>query len=96
MGKTEQMHIRVDPELKAEAEAVLNQLGLRATEFVRMALRQVVLQRALPFAVRIPNAETIAALNEPTYNLKQFESVDDLFADIEAGKDPRVGEATTE
>lgn len=90
------MHIRVDPELKAEAEAVLNQLGLRATEFVRMALRQVVLQRALPFAVRIPNAETIAALNEPTYNLKQFESVDDLFADIEAGKDPRVGEATTE
>ena len=90
------MHIRVDPELKAEAEAVLNQLGLRATEFVRMALRQVVLQRALLFAVRIPNAETIAALNEPTYNLKQFESVDDLFADIEAGKDPRVGEATTE
>jgi len=96
LGKTEQMHIRVDPELKAEAEAVLNQLGLRATEFVRMALRQVVLQRALPFAVRIPNAETIEALNEPTYNLKQFESADDLFADIEAGKDPRVGEATTE
>lgn len=96
MGKTEQMHIRVDPELKAEAEAVLNQLGLRATEFVRMALRQVVLQRALPFAVRIPNAETIAALNEPTYNLKQFESVDDLFADIDAGKDARISEETTE
>lgn len=90
MGKTEQMHIRVEPELKAEAEAVLNRLGLRATEFVRMALRQVVLQRGLPFAVRIPNAETVAALNEPTDDLKQFESVDDLFGEIEARKDARI------
>ena len=96
MGKTEQMHIRVEPELKAEAEAVLSQLGLRATEFVRMALRQVVLQRGLPFPVRIPNAETIAALNEPAHNLKQFESVDDLFADMEAGKDARITGGTTE
>lgn len=88
------MHIRVEPELKAEAEAVLHRLGLRATEFVRMALRQVVLQRGLPFAVRIPNAETVAALNEPTDDLKQFESVDDLFGEIEARKDARItGEA---
>lgn len=96
MGKTEQMHIRVEPELKADAEAVLNQLGLRPTEFVRMALRQVVLQRALPFAARIPNAETIAALNEPAHDLKQFESVDDLFADIEAGKDAHITDEATE
>ena len=90
------MHVRVEPELKAEAEAVLSQLGLRATEFVRMALRQVVLQRGLPFAVRIPNAETIAALNEPTHDLKQFESVDDLFADIESLRDPRITGRATE
>ncbi|MCY4628504.1 MAG: type II toxin-antitoxin system RelB/DinJ family antitoxin [Acidobacteria bacterium] len=96
MGKTEQMHIRVEPELKANAEAVLSQLGVRPTEFVRMALRQVVLQRGLPFAVRIPNAETIAALNEPTHDLKQFGSVDDLFADIEARRDPRTTEEGTE
>lgn len=34
--------------------------------------------------MRIPNAETIAALNEPTHNLRQFDSVEDLFADINA------------
>ena len=96
MGKTEQMHIRVEPALKAEAEAVLSQLGLRAPEFVRMALRQVVLQRGLPFAVRIPNAATIAALNEPTHNLKQFESVDDLFADIETRNHARSAEVANE
>ena len=50
----------------------------------------------LPFAARIPNADTVAAMNEPTHNLRRFESVDDLFADIAAGKDPRIKEVTTE
>ena len=40
----------------------------------------------LPLAERVPNAETVAAMNEPTHNLKRFESVDDLFADIAAGE----------
>ena len=40
----------------------------------------------LPLAERVPNAETIAAMNDPTHNLKRFESVDDLFADIAAGE----------
>ena len=59
----------------------LSRLGLRAAEVVRMAFRQVILQR--PLVVRIPNAETVAALNEPTHNLRQFDSVEGLFADIE-------------
>ena len=88
MGKTEQMHIRVEPALKAEAEAVLSQLGLRAPEFVRMALRQVVLQRGLPFAVRIPNAETIAALNEPT---AQPEAVRVGGRSVRGHRDPKPG-----
>lgn len=84
MTKTEQIHIRIDRELKSEAEAVLATLGLRPTEFVRMALKQVVLQRGLPFAVRIPNAETIAALNEPIADLRQFATADELIADLKA------------
>ena len=88
MAKTEQIHIRVERELKDEAEAVLATLGLRPTEFVRMALKQVVLQRGLPFAVRIPNAETMAALNEPIANLQQFATVDELIADLQA----RIGD----
>ena len=91
MTKTEQIHIRVEPELKAEAEAVLATLGLRPTEFVRMALKQVVLQRGLPFPVRLPNAETVAALNEPIENLKQFASVEELIADVNARRDASSG-----
>ena len=37
------MQIRIGPELKAEAEAVLSRLGLKPTEYIRMALSQLVL-----------------------------------------------------
>ena len=71
----------------------LSQLGLRAMDVVRITLQKVVLRHRLPSVARIPNAETIAALNEPTHHLKQFGSVDDLFADIE---DRRTGEGREE
>ena len=84
MSKTTQMQIRLEPELKTEAEAVLAQLGLKPTEFIRMALRQLVMRNGLPFDARIPNAETIVALEEPTNGLKRFGSTKELFADLEA------------
>ena len=49
MKKTEQLQIRLEPKLKAEAEAVLFQLGLKPTEFIRMTLRQLIMCRGLPF-----------------------------------------------
>ena len=84
MSKTTQMQIRLEPELKTQAEAVLAQLGLKPTEFVRMALHQLVMRNGLPFDARIPNAETIAALEEPTNGLQRFGSPEELFADLEA------------
>ena len=75
---------------------VLIEIGQRAADFVRMALRQVLLRRREPSAVRLPNAETIAALNEPTHSLKQFDSVEALFADIKAAtSDSRAGAGRT-
>lgn len=83
MPETEQIQIRLDPGLKAEAEAVLARLGLKPTEFIRMALRQLVVRKELPFDARIPNAQTAAALEEPPDNLRRFGSVGEMFADIE-------------
>ncbi len=47
MPKTEQIQIRLEPGLKAEA--VLARLGLKPTEFIRMALHQLVVCKGLPF-----------------------------------------------
>lgn len=56
--------MRVEPELKQSAEAVLKQIGLSTSEAVNMFLHQVVLNQGLPFMAKIPNAETVAALRD--------------------------------
>ena len=76
------MQIRIEPELKAEAETVLSRLGLKPTEYIRMALSQLVLHKGLPFDARIPNEDTIAALEEPAHNLRQSDSTREVFADL--------------
>lgn len=62
--KTETIRARVEPELKHEAEALLKDLGLSATDAITVFYRQVILHRGLPFDVRIPNAETVEALRQ--------------------------------
>ena len=91
MSRTKQMQIRIEPELKTEAEAVLSRLGLKPTEYIRMALSQLVLRKALPFDARIPNDDTIAALEEPAQNLRQFDSPREVIADLKARSDTKNG-----
>ena len=64
MARTETIRARVEPELKSEAEAILKEVGLSSSEAMRLFLHQIVRQRGLPFEVKIPNAETIAAIEE--------------------------------
>lgn len=64
MAKTEMIRARVEPELKRQTEQVFLKLGLSATEAITLFYRQVTLHQGLPFAVKIPNSETIAALRQ--------------------------------
>ena len=64
MGKTATITARIEPKLKRNAETVLERLGVNTTDAITMFLSQVVLQRGLPFEVRLPNAATRAALSE--------------------------------
>ncbi len=55
---------RVEPEIKHDAEAVFKALGLSPTEAITLFYRQVSLHNGLPFAVKIPNAETREAMGQ--------------------------------
>lgn len=61
-AKTGYINARVQPKLKKDAEKIFDQIGISTSDAVTVFLKQVVLQRGLPFPVRVPNAETIAAL----------------------------------
>lgn len=64
MAKTATIRARVEPELKQRAEECFSELGLTATEAITLFYRQVTLHDGLPFAVRLPNAETVEALRQ--------------------------------
>ena len=87
MTKTAQMQIRIDPSLKADAESILTAIGLSPTEYVRMSLRQLVMRQGLPFEARIPNAETVAAINEPREGLPRYTPSQAMMDGILSGDD---------
>ena len=88
---TVNMSIRMDTELKKQAEAMLSDMGLNMTTAMNMFLRQVVRQGKIPFeiATDIPNAETLAAIKEVDDMIKgkipakKYTSTDELFKDLE-------------
>ncbi len=48
---TKNVNFRVDEDLKKEADAVLNEIGLNMTSALTMFLKQVVNTRAIPFKI---------------------------------------------
>jgi len=59
---TSMVHIRVDEKVKAKAAKTLAARGLTVSDAVRLLLTRVAAEKALPFEVRVPNRETIAAM----------------------------------
>ena len=84
MARTATIRARVEPELKSEAEAILKEVGLSSSEAMRLFLHQIVRQRGLPFEVKIPNAETVAAIEsiQAGKGLK-VDSIEELFDDAD-------------
>jgi len=62
---TTNISLRMDPELKKQAEELFHDLGLNMSTALTMFLRQAVRNQGIPFEVsRTPNADTIEALEE--------------------------------
>ena len=85
MAKTEMIRARVEPELKRQAEKFFSELGLSATEAITLFYKQVTLHRGLPFSVRIPNAETVEALQQASDGdgLTEYADLEDLKAELD-------------
>ena len=49
--KSSSMHIRVNPDVKARAMSVLDDIGVSASELFNMLLNQVAIQHKIPFDI---------------------------------------------
>jgi DNA-damage-inducible protein J len=81
MSKSVSIHARIEPELKEEAEAILKELGLNATQAITLFYQQIRLSRGIPFVLRIPNEITRQTLEETDAgkNLVYCRDAADLF-----------------
>jgi len=84
MPKTATISARIDPELKEKAEEVFQKLGLTSSQAIVLFYKQVEIQKGLPFAVRIPNEETVKALKQARerVDLEIYDSPKELFDDL--------------
>ncbi|MDC0535498.1 type II toxin-antitoxin system RelB/DinJ family antitoxin [Francisellaceae bacterium] len=62
--KVSSVNVRIEPELKHDAEAILHEIGLSSADAVRILYRQICLRKGLPFEVKLPSASSQAAIDE--------------------------------
>ncbi len=76
---------RIDTATKERATAALEAMGLSVSDAIRLLMLRIADEQRLPFAVKVPNAKTRAAIAELEAGKgKRFTSVDALMADLHA------------
>ena len=86
MAANQLVQTRIDGAIKEEAAAVLAAMGLTVSDAVRLLLTKVAREHALPFDPWVPNATTIAAMQEARAGkLPSVNSIADLKAALNAG-----------
>ena len=87
MSKTS-MSIRLDSEVKEQAQQVFNHLGMDMTTAINIFLRQAIQYQGLPFDVKIDeNRKLLQVVTDVEQNRnmsRSFESASDLMEDLRA------------
>lgn len=88
-ASTTNIIIRMDSDLKAQADALFEQLGMNLSTAVNISVRQSLREGSIPFDISLdqPNKETIAAILEAERiakdsSVKEYNDLDELFADM--------------
>lgn len=82
------MSIRLDSEVKEQAQQVFNNLGMDMTTAINIFLRQAIQYQGLPFDVRLDEnrklLEVLTDLDQNRNMSQSFESASDLMEDLRA------------
>ena len=81
--KSANLYARIEPDVKEQAEGILAALGIPASNAINMFYKQIILQRGLPFEVKMPSARPVdvSALSEAQMNAE----LEKGYADMQAG-----------
>lgn len=82
--KSANLYARIEPEVKEQAESILSALGIPASDAINVFYKQIILQRGLPFDVKIPSSRPVdmSSLSETELSAE----LEKGYADIKAGR----------
>ena len=75
------INIRVNDEVKKEAETIFKSLGLNMSVAMNLFLKKCINEKGIPFDLKIPNKETNKILNGDIER-KSYKNADELFEDL--------------
>lgn len=83
MAKSANLNARIEPEVKEQAESILGELGIPVSGAINMFYKQIILQRGLPFDVKLPQHPLdIGKMSEEQLNAE----IEKGYADKKAGR----------
>jgi DNA-damage-inducible protein J len=81
------LHVRMDDDVKLRAQKALDAMGLSVSDAVRLLMHRIAADQAFPLELKVPNAETRAAMTEAEAMVKKrkarFKTSAAMFADLE-------------
>ena len=94
--KSANVTARVQPEIKRQAEAVLDKIGLPVSVLIDTLYRQIIMTGGIPYALAVPNLPTRDTMTDAQFNAMMEKgyheaktgdglSVDEAFAKIREG-----------
>ena len=91
MPKTATINLRIEPDIKAQADAVFSGLGISVTDAINVFLHASIMEGGFPFQPKQPryNRETVMAMQEARdimtgkVEAKRYSSLNDLLTDMD-------------
>lgn len=81
-AKTANLYARIEPDVKEQAESILATLGIPASNAINMFYKQIILNRGLPFEVKIPTESRVdmTEITEVELNAELEKGYSDMLA----------------
>lgn len=90
MAKTANLYARIEPDVKEQAENILSALGIPVSNAINMFYKQIILQRGLPFEVKLPVQKPVCVGDMSEEQLGS--ELEKGYCDMTEGKTKPAGE----
>ena len=68
-AKSANVNVRVEHDIKKQAEDILDKLGVSTSAFINMTYRQVIMKRGIPFSIELPaEIKTLDTMTENEFD----------------------------